>query len=574
MTEKKFVSYEDFGAVGDGKTNDFFAIKKAHDYANEHHLPVVTDESKTYYISETRNENGEVECIEIKTNVSFGETHFIIDDSPYVPGDETRVTAKNVFVVASDYPVQTITDRESLSRFDGIGDGTKKLDLKLGYPAMLVVYDENKHVYGRSGASFKGKPQALGPVMNEVLLIDGDGNIDESTPFTFEYETVTKLDIHRLDMEHITIEGGIFTTIAAHGPDGVIDENLKRLKKFTYVMRGLCVNRSYTTVKGMRHYVKGEVTTEQHVYELKVGAHYKGFFHAYYANEVIFEDCVLTGRRYYHICGTYDFSAHHVNIIRLKNCTQSNFYIKPDEHDLPVPCTAEEATGYSMSISPLTKNRYHWGIGGTNFCKNMEYIGCTLSRFDAHQGLHNGKIIDTTITAITLTGKGKMILDNVIWKSNGKGSTFISPRTDYGSTWEGDIIARDVHLKLADPEAFSLVGHSYHNYEYGYVCTVPNIDFDGITIDGIEEGATIPVVSEHHSVLREPALHLPMTTATYFEDADGNTTLENHNPVRPPKYFKIKNANYRFIISDSDFFSGTELDGVDVVSIEEYVNNK
>ena len=37
---KNFVSYADFGAFGDGKHNDFFAIKKAHEYANLHNLPV------------------------------------------------------------------------------------------------------------------------------------------------------------------------------------------------------------------------------------------------------------------------------------------------------------------------------------------------------------------------------------------------------------------------------------------------------------------------------------------------------------------------------------------------------
>ena len=35
-----FVTYEAFGAVGDGVTDDAAAIAAAHAYANEHHLPV------------------------------------------------------------------------------------------------------------------------------------------------------------------------------------------------------------------------------------------------------------------------------------------------------------------------------------------------------------------------------------------------------------------------------------------------------------------------------------------------------------------------------------------------------
>ena len=565
MAEKNYVSYEKFGAVGDGKTNDFVAIKAAHEFANEHSLPVVTDPTKTYYISDTRID-GEVATVKIRTNVNFGETHFIIDDSAFVPGDETGVTAKHIFEVVSDYPKETVTDRDILSRLDGIGEGTKKLDLALGYPAMVIVYDENKHVYGRSGASFKGQAQALGPAMHECLKIDADGNVDESTPFIFKYETVTKLEIFRLDIEHLTIEGGIFTTVAAHGPDGAVDEKLTRLKKFPYVKRGFLVTRSYTTVKNMKHFVEGDVTTEEHAKELKVGAHYHGFYAAAFANEVIFDSCVLTGRRYYKISGTYDFTANNVNLIRLNNCTQSNFYMKSED--------GKEV--YSMSISPLTKTRYCWGIGGTNFCKNMEYIGCKLSRFDAHQGLMNGKIIDTTINFIALTGKGKMEINNVDWLSVDMGqtnNTFVYLRGDYGSTWEGDIIAKDVRIKAADPEAFSLMYHSYQNFKYGYICTVPNLDFDGISIEGIDKGATVPVMTENASVLKDPALHLPVASVARFELDDGTTTLDNYNPVCPPKYFKIKNSDYRFIVTNSDFFKDTLLWGVEKVSVEEYNGN-
>ena len=52
MELKKTVSYEDFGAVGDGKTDDFDAIARAHAYANENNLEVKV-RGKTYYIGPT-----------------------------------------------------------------------------------------------------------------------------------------------------------------------------------------------------------------------------------------------------------------------------------------------------------------------------------------------------------------------------------------------------------------------------------------------------------------------------------------------------------------------------------------
>ena len=50
---EKFVTYLDFGAKGDGVTDDFKAIYEAHEYANKNGLTVKTDDGKTYYIHDT-----------------------------------------------------------------------------------------------------------------------------------------------------------------------------------------------------------------------------------------------------------------------------------------------------------------------------------------------------------------------------------------------------------------------------------------------------------------------------------------------------------------------------------------
>ena len=50
MEIKKTVCYEDFGAVGDGVTDDVAAIRKTHEYANENGLDVVCKGAHTYYI--------------------------------------------------------------------------------------------------------------------------------------------------------------------------------------------------------------------------------------------------------------------------------------------------------------------------------------------------------------------------------------------------------------------------------------------------------------------------------------------------------------------------------------------
>ena len=75
MEQKVTVSYKDFGAVGDGKTNDIEAIIKTHEYANENGCKVVADKDARYYIGYT--ERGAI----IQTDVDFGNAEFIIDDT-------------------------------------------------------------------------------------------------------------------------------------------------------------------------------------------------------------------------------------------------------------------------------------------------------------------------------------------------------------------------------------------------------------------------------------------------------------------------------------------------------------
>jgi len=71
------VYYSDFGAIGDGKTDDFGAIFAAHEYANENNYSVKATEGATYLISS----ESIGKQIEIKTDTDWTNASFIIDDS-------------------------------------------------------------------------------------------------------------------------------------------------------------------------------------------------------------------------------------------------------------------------------------------------------------------------------------------------------------------------------------------------------------------------------------------------------------------------------------------------------------
>ncbi len=553
MKNMEFITYEQFGAVGDGVTDDFAAIRKAHIYANENKLPVKADGSKTYYICDTRID-GNAESAVIKTDVDWNGAHFIIDDIDVGYFDGTGRATKDIFHVASDYEMQVINDPEILSGLSGIGEGTKKIDLALGYPALICIYDGTSRVYRRTG---EGKKNESGIEKFEILLIDKDGNIDDSTPFMFDYERVTKVEVVRTDIKPITISNGIFTTKASR-VNALADG-----RRASYFKRGILINRSYTTLVGVEHYIEGEITTFEHRDLDLRGPCYDGFLVPNFAQQVILEKCVFTGRRYYRLMGTYDFRAYKVNVVRLIDCKQSNFEIENEEGN----------TVYSMEYSPITGTKYCWGIGGTNNCKNMEYIRCRLSRFDAHQGLYNGKIIDSEINAMELIGKGEMLIENTKWLGAYPNSKFLCLRPDYGSTWDGTIKVKNSTLYPKNGNLY-LVSHRFVNWDYGYRCYFPNIEIENIEVKGLSEGAKVCFLTEDGSAGKEPHMHLSKTLVVPKKTDDDTVDMNNYNPIVPPKYVKITFADDTKVhMTKMPFFENTDFSECDpdVIVIDEKI---
>lgn len=487
-----YYEMEQFGAVGDGRTDDSEAIRRAHEYANTYGHTVKAKKGKVYYIGPMSS------SIEIRTDVDWSGSEFIIDDRDIAATDKRKDVP--VFRVLSDRSGITLSaDNRAVDAINSSGGIDAKsctnLDLGLGYAALLLVYNSTHRNYIRYGPNANE-----GQEQRELVVVDKDGRIDPKTPFLLDYDTVTKIVAYRIDDTPITLKNATFTTRANQGDaDGI------------YYSRSLSVQRSNTTLTNITHIVTDESEKTNP---------YGGFFSVTNSNNVTFDSCTLQGLKIT-TAGTYDTGASYSNNVIWKNCTQSNFFCED-------------------GITPRTDT---WGVMGSNYCKNLTYDGCRLSRFDAHAGVYNATVINTEIVHLTIIGGGTMLFENsTIYNRN-----IMNLRDDYGSTWNGEIIIRNV--RVVNSGDITLLMAGWHNHSFGYRTYLPQeLTVDGLTLD---KPADINLISSSFVDMGD------VGSEEYLE-------TKNLNPMAPIKKVTIKNnhENYRYVIPDGSifhYFKNTEI---------------
>ena len=416
------VSYEAFGAVGDGVADDLSAIVEAHAFANAHGLSVKSRPDATYHLGRRA-----LTAI-ISTDTDWSTSRFMVDDTDV---ENHRVS---LFAVRSRLEPLVL----SIPRL--IRDQSH-LEAHVSSDCWVRVENSGQRRYIRRGLN-----QNNGTPQRDCFILRRDGAIEGA--IDWDYQTITRAEAHPIDDQPLVVRGGVFVTTA---------NRMRQEKGYNYWSRNIVINRSNTSVVGLTHRIVGEG---------EFGHPYSGFITASGCANITLRDCFVSGHKTYTTIGaagkpvsmgTYDVTANEVVNFTMIGCRMDNI------------CDATR-----------------WGVIGTNFCKNILLENCTLSRMDTHQGVSGTYTLrGCTLGHAGLNAIGRGVL--TVEDSTLNGRSFITLRSDYGSTWEGDVIIRNCRWIPgcgAAVQPYMLNANNDGRHDFGYPCYMPRqISIDGLVID-------------------------------------------------------------------------------------------
>ncbi len=573
--------YSEFGATNNGELDDDFpAVMRTHEMANMYGINVVADSGFTYYF-------GRQSCgyeIPVKTNVDFKNATFILDDTlvnPFIfnervlnvfnimPSDEN----KPYLVPASKYISWGLTQENTSSsgspiykRQDGtlfIKKGQRTIpEFQFGESVMVRIQTnaEDERVYIRYGANASD-----GSYKSEIILVNQLGQVDASTPVLFDYATISEIEVFPIDEMQITVNGGNFITRAnqlkALNGKQIINPETGKLyvdgNQYYYFGRGIMVSRSKTVIQNLNH------TIEEGSEKSEGGYPYRGWLDVSYANAVLIDSVRLTGHSFYiedrdgagkgggTQMGTYDINAKYCNNVTWKNCIQNN---------------------------SITDSRF-WGIMGTNFVKNLNVEGGSLSRFDAHQGVYNATVRGATIGKdFNIVGAGTLTVENV---TRLVGDCFFKLRNDYGSTWEGDVIITDCSLEGYKPvtngdistgsekyEKLGIFDTRWVSHDFGYPCYMPKT----VTINNF----TYPSAVTHMYIYMSKRFNNDKDASDkyIFDYINPSAFTDAVNPYHPTEKIVFNNTQKMLLSNRTGLFKELEAKGKLVIEIQAGVLDK
>ncbi len=527
------IYYEDFGAKGDGTTDDFFAIKECHDEANKYGHTVNGTKGKTYYIGAA---NG-TESIIVNTDTYWNCCSFIWDDRVLADPSESKAYNAPIFKITPSEDSYVITGEDlpvSELRFGS----TVIENFTPGMRVMVHIYDDTKRHHIRYGGN-----QNNGTAQEEIILVNADGTIDPSTPLQWDYTTLSKMEVYPADEAPLILSGGTKDQVDNYAALGQFDNYgcIDRAhvhsilndapSTYMYHARNIEISRSNVTVKNIEHTLDDDI---EH------SAPYAGFVNVLYATDVIIEGMIYQKAKYFYTTGSgssevwmgsYEMHADYANNVIWRHSRHSNFF-EPDG-------------------SVVQK-----GFMGTNYCKNLTFDDMVVCSFDAHCSLYNGTIKNSTLEHVNFIGGGTIIYENVTVYTDGRNSAIVL-RQDYGSTWNGNVIINGLTLRTDHKhDNITLIRAEYVNHFFGYTCYLPEkIEINDVKIVQFGYEVKNGVRSEWDVATNNMALHIYKQLETYKTDISSPTADMSAYPN------DYKKCNCESVYGGTKSFNDTTGDG-------------
>jgi hypothetical protein len=417
------VTYEVFGAVGDGVADDLPAICKAHSHANRNGLRVRSNPKATYQLGRRAL------TAVIATDTDWSTSRFLIDDSQDVENHRAPL-----------FDVVSLLEPERI-KIERLAPGQTRLDVQPTNDCLVIVENARRKIFIRRGLN-----QNDGTAQREVFILRRDGSLEGG--IDWQYDAVTRTKAKPIDPQPLFLRGGVFTHVG---------NRMRQEKGYNYWGRNIRITRSNTEVDGLTHRVTGETD---------VGHPYGGFLNIQMCANITLRNCSIDGRKTYKTIGSagkpvsmgsYGYSASMVVNFRMLGCRMENI-----------------------------NDRSRWGVIGSNFMKNILLEDCALSRMDVHQGVSGSYIIRRCTlgyAGLNAVGRGRLVVED----STLHGGNLIAFRSDYGSPWDGDVLIRNCRWipnagAAARPVLFNMNNDGTH--DFGYPCSMPReIRIDGLFVD-------------------------------------------------------------------------------------------
>lgn len=321
----EYITYEAYGAVGDGVANDMPAIIAAHKAANDTGRPVKARKGAHYFIA-----NKAASAV-IHTDTDWTGARFTIDDRDL---DNVRVP---IFSVSEDESEPMNMALESLVH------GQTQIDNPTGRELYVAVFNDDHLDYIRKGAN-----ENKGTARRDCFIVRPDGSL--TSPVSFDFEKITRVSAKPITEKPLVLRGGEFTTIANCCES-----------RYNYHSRNISITRSRVEVDGLKHYITGE---------LDHGAPYSGFLSIYDCAYTDVHDCLFTGHKIYETIGA------------------AGVRVSMGSYDISIGSAISAAFRRCSQTTDIL-DRGYWGLIGSNFCRDLLFEDCVFSRFDAHMGVTN-----------------------------------------------------------------------------------------------------------------------------------------------------------------------------------------